>query len=322
MPAITHRTVKTNGINMHIAECGEGPLVVLMHGFPELWYSWRHQLPALAAAGYHAVAPDVRGYGGSDSPHEIGAYSMKNLTADIVGLLDALGEEKAVIGGHDWGSPMAWNSAALYPERFRAVISLSVPYLPRGPMPPLQMMKAMFQGKFFYILYFQEPGVAEAEFEADVRGSMRLFMYAASGDARDNSAFASSAAAFANKPADSRLFDGAGEPGEMPWLTAEDLDTYVAAFEKSGFRGPLNRYRCMDIDWEQLPQLQDAQITQPALFIYGDRDGVMSFAPMDPMKNLVTNLQIVKLEGAGHWTQQERPAEVNEAMLAFLKGLP
>ncbi|HSP54583.1 MAG TPA: alpha/beta hydrolase [Dehalococcoidia bacterium] len=321
MSEIAHRTVKTNGINVHIAEVGEGPLVLMVHGFPELWYSWRHQLPALAAAGYHAVAPDVRGYGGSDAPPEIGDYSMKNMVADIIGLVDALGEDKAVIAGHDWGSPIAWNTAVLHPDRFRAVISMSVPYLPRSPMPPLQMMKAMFQGKFFYILYFQEPGVAESEFESDVRRSMRLFMYAASGDARNHSAFAD-AATFANKPTDSLLFDGAPEPGDMPWLTAEDLDTYVAAFEKSGFRGPLNRYRCMDIDWEQLPQLQDAKITQPALFIYGDHDGVMSFAPMDPMKNLVTNLQIVKLEGAGHWTQQERPAEVNDAMLAFLKGLP
>lgn len=321
MNEITHRTIKTNGINMHIAEAGSGPLVVLMHGFPELWYSWRHQLPALAAAGYHAVAPDVRGYGDTDAPHEIEAYSMKNLTGDITGLLDALGEKTAVIAGHDWGAPMAWNSAVLHPDRFRAIIALSVPYLPRGPLPPLQMMKAMFQGKFFYILYFQEPGIAEAEFESDVRRSMNLFMYAASGNARDNSAFAAASAAFANKPPDSALFDGAGEPGEMPWLTTEDLDTYVAAFEKTGFRGPLNRYRCMDIDWEQLPQLQDAKVTQPALFIYGTADGVMTFAPMDPMKNLVPNLKIVSLEGAGHWTQQERPDEVNREMIAFLDSL-
>jgi pimeloyl-ACP methyl ester carboxylesterase len=184
------------------------------------------------------------------------------------------------------------------------------------------MMKTMFQGKFFYILYFQEPGIAEAEFEADIRRSMRLFMYAASGNARKTGTFARAAPEFANKPADSRLFDGATEAEGMPWLTEHDLETYVAAFEKTGFRGPLNRYRCMDIDWEQLPQLQDAKVTQPALFVYGTADGVMTFAPMDPMKNLVPNLKIVALEGAGHWTQQERPAEVNQAMLAFLKDLP
>jgi pimeloyl-ACP methyl ester carboxylesterase len=217
---------------------------------------------------------------------------------------------------------MAWNSAVLYPDRFRAVISMSVPYLPRGPMPPLQMLKAVFQGKFFYILYFQEPGVAEAEFESDVRRSMRLFMYAASGYARKSQTFVRAAAEFATKPADSRLFDGTPEPEPMPWLTDADLDTYVAAFEKSGFRGPINRYRCMDIDWEQLPQLQDAKVTQPALFIYGTSDGVMTFAPMDPMKNLVPNLKMVSLEGCGHWTQQERPDDVNREMIAFLDALP
>ncbi|HSP56471.1 MAG TPA: alpha/beta hydrolase [Dehalococcoidia bacterium] len=321
MSEIAHRTVKTNGINVHIAEVGEGPLVLMVHGFPELWYSWRHQLPALAGAGYHAVALDVRGYGGSDAPPKIEDYSMKNMVADIVGLLDVLGEQTAVIAGHDWGSPIAWTSAALHPDRFRAVISMSVPYLPRSPMPPLQMLKAMFRDKFFYILYFQEPGVAEAELEQNIRRSMELFMYAASGEARQNSAFAR-AAEFGNKPANSRLFDGAPEPGDMPWLTEKDLETYVAAFQKTGFRGPLNRYRCMDIDWEQLPELQDAKVNQPALFIYGDRDGVMTFSRMDPMKTLVPNLQILKLDGAGHWTQQERPTEVNDAMLAFLNGLP
>jgi len=321
MPEITHRTVKTNGINMHIAECGEGPLVLMVHGFPELWYSWRHQLPALAEAGYRAVAMDVRGYGGTDAPYEIEAYSMKNMVADMVGLLDALGEETAVIAGHDWGSPIAWDSAVLHPERFRAVIALSVPYLPRSPMPPLQMLKAMFKDRFFYILYFQEPGVAEAELEADVRRSMRLFMFGASGEARQSGSFASTAATFANKPSDARLFEGAPEAGEMPWLREEDLDTYVAAFEETGFRGPLNRYRCMDIDWEQLPQLQDAKVTQPALYIAGTADGVLTFSRLEPMKELVPNLKTVMLEGCGHWTQQERPEDVNREMIAFLKGL-
>src|SRR3989304_4208084 len=183
MPVITHRTVQTNGINMHIAECGEGPLVVLMHGFPELWYSWRHQLPALAAAGYHAVAPDVRGYGGSDAPEPIEAYAMTEHIADAIGILDALGAETAVIAGHDWGAPMAWNSAVLHPERFRAVIALSVPFLQRPPAPPTQLFKQIFQDNFFYMLYFQEPGVAEQEFEKDPRRSMRLFLFAASGGA-------------------------------------------------------------------------------------------------------------------------------------------
>ena len=317
---ITHRQIKTNGINMHIAEAGEGPLVLFAHGFPELWYSWAHQLPALAAAGYHAVAPDIRGYGGTDKPQDIESYTMKNMMADLLGVLDALGEEKAVIVGHDWGSSMAWTSAALHPDRYRAVVGMSVPYLPRSPMPPLKMMEAMFQNNFFYILYFQEPGVAEAEFESDIRRSMRLFTWGASGEARSISGFGT---AMVNKPKDSKLFDGAPEvEGVPPWMTEADLDVYVENFTKGGFRGPINRYRCMDIDWNELPELQDKRIEQPALFIYGEADGVMSFAPMDPMKQLVTNLKIVSFPGIGHWTQREKPKETNGALIEFLNGLP
>jgi pimeloyl-ACP methyl ester carboxylesterase len=316
---IKHRTLKTNGINMHIAEAGEGPLVLFVHGFPELWYSWRHQLPAVAEAGFHAVAMDVRGYGETDKPYEIEAYAMKEHIADLLGVLDGLDERQAVIVGHDWGAPMAWNSAALYPDKYRAVVGMSVPYLPRGPMPPLQMMKAIFQNNFFYILYFQEPGVAEAEFEADVDRSMRLFTWGASGEARDMPVFAN---AMAGKPADSKLFDGFPDmQGLPPWITEEEHKYYVEQFKKGGFRGPINRYRNMDRDWEQMPELADKKIEQPALFIIGAKDGVASFAPMDPMKQLVSNLKMVSLEGAGHWTQQERPQEVNAELIAFLKSL-
>jgi pimeloyl-ACP methyl ester carboxylesterase len=317
---ITHRTVKTNGINMHLAEAGEGPLVLLVHGFPELWYSWRHQLPALAAAGYHAVAPDVRGYGDTDKPHEIKDYAMREHVADLVGVLDALGEKQAVIVGHDWGSPMAWNSAVLHPDRYRAVAGLSVPYLPRGPMPPVQMMRAMFQKNFFYIIYFQDEGVAEAEFESDVDWSMRLFTWGASGEQGDTPGFAN---AMFGKPKDSKLFDGFPDMrGKLPpWTTEAEHAYYVEKFKKGGFRGPINRYRNMDHDWQDIPELQDAKVTQPALFIIGEKDGVASFAPMDPMKQFVANLKMITLPGAGHWTQQERPKETNEALIAFLNGL-
>jgi pimeloyl-ACP methyl ester carboxylesterase len=318
---ITHRTVNSNGINIHIAEAGEGPLVLMLHGFPELWYSYRHQLPALAEAGYHAVASDVRGYGGSDCPEPIEAYSMKNMVADAVGILDALGEETAVIVGHDWGAPMAWNSAALHPERFRAVVGLSVPFLRRSPAPPTQLFKAMFQDKFFYMLYFQEPGVAEKEFEADIRHSMKLFMYAASGEARNHpSGFGST---FANKPADSLLFEGVPAPDELPaWLTEADLDYYAENFKKTGFRGGLNRYRNMDRDWEELPELAEASINQPALFIAGEYDGVIAMTNPDMMKPFAPGLRkSVILPACGHWTQQERPNEVNAEIIEFLKGL-
>ena len=318
MAEIKHRTVRTNGINLHIAEAGEGPLILLLHGWPESWCSWRHQLPALADAGYHAVAPDVRGYGDSDKPEPIEAYSMQELVADWLGLLDALGEESAVIAGHDWGAPMAWTSAVLHPERYRAVIGLSVPYTGRPAAPPLETLKTIFKDTFFYIDYFQDVGVAERELEADVRRSLKLVLYNISGEG-------ASVGTFAGKPKGQGLLEGMTDPAALPpWLTEADLDYYASQFAKSGFRGGINRYRNMDRDWEDFPQLAGAQITQPALFIYGEKDGVVAMNPsaIDTMKTLVPDLRdIVKLPGAGHWTQQERPAEVNAAMLSFLKGL-
>ncbi|HYM16221.1 MAG TPA: alpha/beta hydrolase [Dehalococcoidia bacterium] len=318
MSEITHRTLKTNGINVHLAEAGDGPLVLLVHGFPESWYSWRHQIPALAAAGYHAAAVDVRGYGRSDAPELIEAYSMKEMTADMAGIVDALSAKPAVIVGHDWGAPIAWTSAVLYPEHFRAVAGMSVPFLPRAPMPPTQLFKQVFGDTFFYILYFQAPGVAEAELQADVRRSMRLFLYAASGDApRDAAGWV--------KQKDAKFLDGMPEPASLPaWLTEQDLDYFTAEFERTGFRGGLNRYRNMDRDWDELPHLAGAKVTQPALFVCGDRDGVIAMNPggIEAMKPFVPNLRrVVMLPGAGHWTQQERPDEVNAALLDFLKGL-
>lgn len=317
MTEIAHRTIATNGINLHVAEAGEGPLVLLVHGFPESWYSWRHQLPALAAAGYHAVAPDVRGYGRSDAPQPVEAYRMTEMTADMAGLVDALGERTAVIVGHDWGSPIAWHSALLYPEKFRAVVAMSVPYTPRAPAPPTAIFRRVFADRFFYMLYFQEPGVAEAELEADVRRSLRSFMYAASGDAP--------AGSFAVKPKGATFLDGMPEPEHLPaWLTDADLDYYTAEFERTGFRGGLNRYRNMDRDWQDLPQLAGARVEQPALFIAGDRDGVIAMMPngIETMRQHVPQLRdVVMLPGAGHWTQQERPNEVNEALIAFLRRL-
>jgi len=315
MTEITHRTVPANGINIHIAEAGQGPLVLMVHGFPELWYSWRHQIPALAEAGYHAVAMDVRGYGQSDAPQPIEAYSMRNMTADAVGVLDALGEQQAVVMGHDWGSPIAWNSALLYPERFRAVVALSVPFLPRSPAPPTQLFKQIFQDNFFYILYFQEPGVAEKELEADPRRALRTFLCAASGDAVP--------AGFLGKKKGDLFLTGMVNPETLPaWLTEEDVDYYTSEFERTGFRGGLNRYRNMDRDWEELPQLEGAKVQQPALFIGGKKDGVLAFTSIDPMKELVPNLRgNIMIEDCGHWTQQERATEVNAALIEFLKSL-
>jgi pimeloyl-ACP methyl ester carboxylesterase len=315
MSEIKQRTIKSNGINMRISEAGEGPLVLLIHGFPESWYSWRHQLPALAAAGYHAVAPDQRGYGGTDKPAAIEDYDVLHLTGDAVGVLDALGEKTAVVVGHDWGALVAWNCALLHPERFTAVCGMSVPYTGRAPMPPTQLMKAMTGDNFFYILYFQEPGVAEAELEADVRRSLRLFIWGASAEGADEGMAW-------GKPASSKLFDGMKDPATMPpWISDADVDYYVGEFERSGFRGPINWYRNFDRNWELTPQLTGAQVKQPALFVAGEADGVLRFAPMDPMKQLVPNLKIVMIPKVGHWTQQEAPKETNTALIDWLKEL-
>jgi pimeloyl-ACP methyl ester carboxylesterase len=315
MNEITHRNIATNGINMHIAEAGEGPLVLLLHGFPELWYSYRHQLPALAAAGYHAVAPDTRGYGQSDAPHPIEAYAMKEHLADALGIMDALGAETAVVVGHDWGAPMAWYSAVLHPDRYRAVVGLSVPFLQRSPAPPTQLFKQTFQDNFFYMLYFQEPGVAEKELEADPRRTLRTFLCAASGDAVP--------AGFLGKKKGDLFLTGMDNPETLPgWLTEADVDYYASEFKRTGFRGGLNRYRNMDRDWRELPQLEGAKVTRPALFIGGTKDGVLAFTSLDPMKANCSDLRdVIMIEGAGHWTQQERPQEVNDALIKFLKSL-
>jgi pimeloyl-ACP methyl ester carboxylesterase len=317
MAEITHRTIKTNGINLHIAEAGDGPVVLLLHGWPESWYSWRHQLPALAAAGYHAIAPDVRGYGQSDKPEAIEAYSMKIMLADYLGILDAVGANTAVVVGHDWGAPMAWDSAALHPDRYRAVVGMSVPYLPRSPMAPIPLLKAAFGDNWFYILYFQEPGVAEAEFEADIPKTMRMILAGIPG-------FDSAAQALAAKKKGDAFLTGAHVPDKLPdWLTEADVAFFADEFKRSGFRGGLNRYRNMDRDWEELPELATAKIEQPALFITGEIDPVRAFAPTDGMKLMVPGLRdMLIIPGAGHWVQQEKAAEVNAALIAFLKELP
>src|SRR3954451_10676624 len=253
MSDVRHHNISANGIRIHVAEQGTGPVVLLVHGFPESWYSWRHQLPALADAGFRAVAIDVRGYGRSSKPTAVDAYRMVNHVADNIGVLDSLGAEQAVIVGHDWGAPIAWNSALLRPDRFRAVAGLSVPYSPRGDTEPLAAFRMMGGDEEFYIEYFQEPGRAEAEIEADVREWLRGFYLSASGDAppmdpRSGRSMATIAAGgrmcdrFVSVPAD----------GMPAWFGDDDLDVYVGEFERSGFAGGLNRYRNVQRDWEDL----------------------------------------------------------------------
>ncbi len=323
---VAHRFIETNGLRMHIAEQGQGPLVLLCHGFPESWYSWRHQLSALEAAGYHAVAPDQRGYGQTDRPAAIEAYTTLHLVGDMVGLLDALGEEQAVIVGHDWGASVAWNAALMRPDRFPAVIVLSIPYTPRGPahgpqstVRPTEAMRRMVGDNFFYQLYFQEPDIAEAELEGDVRATIRRMLYAASGDALPAERW---------KPVvpdpNTHMLTSTADPRALPsWLTEADIDFYTAEFERTGLRGGLNWYRNIDRNWELLAPYSGAKITQPALFIWGESDPVLEIPSvskrLEQMSNFVPNLQKIALAGCGHWVQQERATEVNGAMVAFLR---
>jgi pimeloyl-ACP methyl ester carboxylesterase len=319
MTEITHRTVETNGIRMHVAEQGTGPLVILCHGFPESWYSWRHQLAALAAAGFHAVAADMRGYGQTDAPAEIEAYTLLHLVGDMVGLVGALGEKSAVIAGHDWGAPVAWHAALLRPDVFRAVIGLSVPYRPRGAMRPTSIMPKTDEA-IFYQLHFQTPGVAEAELERDARSTIRRLAYSGSGDAlgRRNIAMVPVRGGFLTQTTDPETLP--------PWLTADDIEFYAGEFSRTGFRGGLNWYRNIDRNWELLAPFAGAVVTVPALYVAGDRDLVVRFPGMEQLiANLSTFVpqlrRTIMLPGCGHWTQQERVREVNDAMLEFLEGI-
>lgn len=322
MTEITHRFIDTNAIRMHIAEAGSGPLVLLCHGFPESWYSWRHQLGALAAAGFHAVAPDMRGYGQTAAPDEIDQYTLLHLVGDMVGLLDALGAPTAVIAGHDWGAPVAWHAALLRPDRFPAVIGLSVPYRPRGQVRPTTVMPQT-EDAVFYQLHFQTPGVAEAEFEHDVRASIQGTLVRLSGDAPPGTP------AFSMVPrvGGLRARGYAPLPATLPgWLTEADIDYYTGEFSRTGFRGGLNWYRNIDRNWELLAPFAGARVTVPALYVAGERDLVLAFPGA---RDLVANLtafvphlrQTIILPGCGHWTQQERPEAVNAAMIDFLRGL-
>ena len=323
---ITHRVVQTNGITMHVAEAGRGPLVILCHGFPESWYSWRHQLVALAEAGYHAVAPDQRGYGQTDAPQPIEQYTLLHLVGDVVGLVGALDEKTAVVVGHDWGAPVAWHAALLRPDVFRAVIGLSVPYRPRGAVRPTSVM-AQTPETIFYQLYFQEPGVAEADLERDPTATIRRLLYWASGDARDPAAGRVDAGGVGMVPRAGGLVNNSPDPTALPaWLGQAEIDFYAGEFARVGFRGGLNWYRNIDRNWELLAPWAGAPVTVPALYVAGERDLVLAFRGMDQLlpalPRFVPNLRkTLILPGCGHWTQQERPAEVNAAMLEFLKSL-
>lgn len=290
--APTERLVDVNGVRLRVIEAGQrgAPVVVLAHGFPELAYSWRHQIPVLADAGYHVLAPDQRGYGGSSRPEAVEGYDIHHLTADLVGLLDDVGVRQAVFIGHDWGAMVVWHTALLHPDRVRAVTGLSVPPIPRARSRPTERWREKF-GADFYMLRYQEPGVADAEMAADVAATMR------------------------------EMFSGlTGPDAPSNWLRPDEFDHYVDEFGRTGFTGALNWYRNYDRNWESTPQLVDARITVPALFVSGTAD------PIGPTMNPARAREVVAgpytetwIEGAGHWLQQERPDEVNRILLEFLR---
>ncbi|MBT4269413.1 MAG: alpha/beta hydrolase [Deltaproteobacteria bacterium] len=316
-----NRMIKTNGINLNILEQGEGPLVIMCHGFPELAHSWRHQVSALADAGYHAVAPDQRGYGKSDSPEGIDPYHILNLVGDMVGLVDALGEEKAVIVGHDFGSMVAIHCALLRPDIFHAVTLMSVPYTPRhwGSTSPVESMRQMAGENEFYIAYFQEPGRVEKELEANVRENVMKTFYSLSGDAAPDKRWR-----FIFKKGE-RFTDTSYLPDSLPaWLTEEDIDFFAREFERTGYGAAVNWYRNWDRNWELTPFLTGAKIEQPSLFIAGGEDSVVAMMgpAIENQEASMTDLRKkVMIPGAGHWVQQERPQEVNKLLIDFLNGL-
>jgi len=300
---------------MHCAEAGAGPLVVLLHGFPECWYAWRHQFGSLAAAGYRAVAPDLRGYGQTDRPEPLEAYDIFQLTGDIVGLLKALGESTAVTVGHDWGAWIAAYLALLRPDLFRALALLSVPYLPRRPVSQSQWEQQAYPGKIFYQATLRSP-LAERYLQSDIRASLLRGLYTLSGQATPEERFRPardpvppSSPALVKRP---------------PWITEQDVDFLEAEFKRTGFSGGLNYYRNMDRNWALTPFLDGAKILQPALFIAGDKDPVIEFlhAEFEALETNVPNLhKKALLAGVGHWTQQECPEGVNQLLIEFLENL-
>ena len=310
-------TVHNGPIALNVAVKGEGKLIVCVHGFPELWYSWRHQIDRFSARGYKVAALDVRGYGGSSKPSEISAYSMRNLTADVAAIIDRLGNGAAVLFGHDWGAPIVWSTALIYPEKVTAVAGLSVPYVPRGESSFIKLARSIYAGRFFYQLYFQQEGVAEAEFESDIPTALRKLYFAASGDGPLD-------ALLAMKPADAKLLDGMADPRPFPaWMSEAELKVYADAFQAGGFRGPLNRYRAQEIDFVDLADYAGKPVTRPSFFIAGERDPVRRFIP---------GLDLYQIAGAacsdfrgsvivprvGHWVQQEAPDATNTALAGFL----
>ncbi|HYZ90761.1 MAG TPA: alpha/beta hydrolase [Actinomycetota bacterium] len=324
MTQFSHRTIKTNGINMHVAEAAPngstaGKPVVFVHGFPELWRSWRKQMPAVAEAGYRAVAPDMRGYGQTDAPRNVTDYDVHHLTGDLCGLLDDLEVDKAVFVGHDWGAWAMWFMTLLHPDRVEALVNISVAYAQRSEKPPMQFAKEVFGDIFFYQLYFQDVGPADEELAKDVRRTVLKFAWSVSGEAGAPEVRSLNV----QKVGEGGFLDMLSDPPhDLDWFTDEDLEYFVREFSRTGYFGPLSWYRNIDRNWETTPQLDGAKPQQPVLFIAGSNDPVIRMLSPDPMRETVPNLRdILIVDGPGHWIHMEKPEPVNEAILGFLKDV-
>jgi len=306
--------VETNGVRLAVYDEGKGPAVLMCHGFPELAYSWRHQIPALASAGFHAIAPDQRGYGLTSRPQAIEDYDIHHLTGDLVGLLDALHIEKAVVVGHDWGGVVAWSMAQLHPKRVAGVIGVNTPLRPRAPMDPIALMRAVW-GDDMYIVYFQKPGEADRVLGADVRKTLRFFFRK----------WTMTIEEFDKRPAEEKnlALVKALQSDESAWLgttlfAPEELDFYTAAFERTGFTGGINWYRNFTRNWQTTEGVKET-IDVPGLMIMAEHDIVLRPALADGMEALVPDLEKHLIKDCGHWTQAEQPEELNRVMISWLK---
>jgi pimeloyl-ACP methyl ester carboxylesterase len=310
------RSIHHDGVDLSVLDGGRGYPVVLAHGFPELAYSWRHQFPALTGAGYRVLAADGRGYGRTTAPAAVEDYDIEHLVGDLLALVDDIGEERAVFAGHDWGAIVVWQLAHAHPQRVAGVVGMSVPFVPRGPVPPVQAMRQIFADAFFYMTYFQEPGVADADLGRDPAATMRRMLCGATTDGAglDPSFFANDGRGFVE-----RLPDPDGLPG---WLRQDELDAYVHEFERTGFTGGINWYRNLDRNWRLTEHLADAKIEVPSLFVGGGADPVLLMTPPSTMDGWVTDHRgDVIVPGAGHWVQQQAPDEVNAALVGFVESV-